>query len=88
METQHYTILQVDRFETRGKLDAVDVWIQCNKAALDSVLEENDGDISHINSTDEEVRVWLEGTEHQRPQQYFLKEIPKEKLPSFFKQRG
>ena len=80
--------IQVDRFENRGKLEAVDVWIQCNLAGLDSILDDNDGEISHINTTDCEVRVWLEGTETKRPQQFYLKEIPREKLQSFFVQRG
>ena len=78
----------MDRFESHGKLDAVDVWIQCNLAGLDAVLDDNDGEISHVNSTDNNVRVYVEGTELRRPQQYELKKIPRDKLQSFFKQRG
>ena len=79
----------MDRFEDRNKkLIAVDVWLQCSKTGLMSIVEDNDGDISHINSTDQEPRIWMEGTETKRPQQYELKKVPKDKLETFFVQRG
>ena len=86
-----HILIQVDRFEKgegRNKvLLAVDVWIQCTRAGLDSILE-NDGDIGHVNSTDPAPRIWLEPTENSRDQQYDLKSVPHGKLDSFFVQRG
>ena len=85
-------LLQVDRFETgrgdRKILVAVDVWIQCTKAGLLSILDENDGDINHVNSLDQDPRIWMEGSETKGPRQWRLKEIPREKLDDFFVQRG
>ena len=82
----------MERFEKgegRNKvLVAVDVYIQCNMPALESILQDNDGDVNHINSIDPAPRVWLEGTETQRPQQWDLKSIPRGKLDTFFVQRG
>ena len=79
----------MDRYEDRNKkLIAVDVWIQCTKKGLESILDDNDGDINHVNSLDQEPIVWLEPTETKRSQQWELKKIPRDKLETFFVCRG
>ena len=66
----------------------VEVWIQCNKQALDCILDDNDGEINHINSLDSAPRVWLEGDGNQGPRQWLLRDIPRARLAHFFVQRG
>ena len=78
----------MDRIEERGKLKEVDVWIQCTQRGLDCILDDNDGEVNHINSTDPAPRVWLESDGNSQPRQWALKEIPRERLVHFFVQRG
>ena len=76
--------------QNRGKREAlggggVD---QCTRQGLECILDDNDGEINHINSLDPAPRVWIEGNGNQGPRQWELKDIPRARLEHLFVQRG